>query len=272
MHFDVLQSISLSGDPLVANDDRAGSGARLAWMIDGGTDLGPPGLLGSQGGAAWLASEAQAGFSTAADAPIATIFAEVGERLIAAFARASTRAPEDRWELPVASAIAVRLTGDALECGWLGDCAALHVSNGKVARLGPAADRDSETERARSLAHHGLGTVKKTAPILAELRRSRGRPEMRVLSVNPEHMRVATSAAACAPGDELLLMTDGFAALVDSYGAYDAASLMEAVWAHGLAALAAELRGIEQADSACTRYPRFKVSDDATALWLRIGG
>lgn len=95
---------------------------------------------------------------------------------------------------------------------------------------------------------------------------------MRVLSVNPEHMRVATSAAACAPGDELLLMTDGFAALVDSYGAYDAASLMEAVWAHGLAALAAELRGIEQADSACTRYPRFKVSDDATALWLRIGG
>ena len=33
-----------------------------------------------------------------------------------------------------------------------------------------------------------------------------------------------------------------------------------------------ELRAIEQGDAACTRFPRFKTSDDATALWLRIGG
>ncbi|RYY27422.1 MAG: hypothetical protein EOP62_07575 [Sphingomonadales bacterium] len=272
MQLDVLQSISLAGNSAVPNDDRSGSSARLAWVIDGATDLGPPGLVGSQGGAAWLASEAQAGFFTAADAPIAQIYAHVGARLIAAYAAARTREPEGRWELPIASAIAARLTPDALEIGWLGDCAALHLRDGTVTRLGPQGDRGAESARAASLAQHGLGNVKRNAPILADLRATRGRPTMRVLSVDPQHMVVETQSVACAPRDELLLMTDGFATLIDDYAIHDPASLMAALAEKGLATLAAELRAIEREDAACTRYPRFKTSDDATALWLRIGG
>jgi hypothetical protein len=34
--------------------------------------------------------------------------------------------------------------------------------------------------------------------------------------------------------------------------------------------LADELRSIELEDAACLRFPRFKVSDDATAIWVRI--
>jgi hypothetical protein len=37
-----------------------------------------------------------------------------------------------------------------------------------------------------------------------------------------------------------------------------------------LAALAQTLRAIEQEDAACLRYPRFKASDDASAIWLRV--
>ena len=40
----------------------------------------------------------------------------------------------------------------------------------------------------------------------------------------------------------------------------------------GLADLASELRAIEREDAACRRFPRFKRSDDATALWLRVAG
>ena len=40
---------------------------------------------------------------------------------------------------------------------------------------------------------------------------------------------------------------------------------------YGLGPLAEELRGIEQDDAACLRYPRFKASDDASAIWLRVG-
>ncbi|MGK6318650.1 SpoIIE family protein phosphatase [Sphingomonas sp. DT-204] len=274
MHLDLLQALSLAGDPATPNDDRAGIALRHAWVIDGATDLGPPGLVGPQGGAAWLASEAQAAFTVAADGPVEAIFAGVAERLVAAYARDRTREPEGRWELPLASGLAVRLGDGVLECGWLGDCSGLLRRGERVIRLGPVAeDRGKEIAHAARLARHGLGSVKQNAPILADLRAGRGRPGIRVLGVLPEWMvQVDTVRIPCAPGDDLLLMTDGFAALVDGYAAYDAAGLMAAIAEKDLAALAAELRGIEQADIACARFPRFKVSDDATALWLRIGG
>jgi hypothetical protein len=80
-----------------------------------------------------------------------------------------------------------------------------------------------------------------------------------------------TSRISCAPGDEVLLMSDGFSALIDGYAAYDEAGLFDALAVQGLAGLGERLRAIEAADIACARYPRFKTSDDATALWLRIG-
>jgi serine/threonine protein phosphatase PrpC len=273
MHFDILQSISLAGTITVPNDDRTGAARQHAWVIDGATDLGPPGLVGAQGGAAWLASVAHAAFTASEAQSVEALYGDVGAQIAQAWARDRTRDPEDRWEYPLASALAVRL-GDELEIGWLGDCAGFLWSNGTVRRIGPEKEiRNAEAERAASLAQHGLGSVKRSAPILANLRATRGRTGMRVLSVDPDHMaQLDTARVACAPGDELLLMSDGYAALIDSYAVYDDAALVEAIRSHGLAAIAETLRGIEQEDAACTRFPRFKTSDDATALWLRIGG
>ncbi|MDF7777588.1 protein phosphatase 2C domain-containing protein [Sphingomonas sp. AOB5] len=273
MHFDLIQSLSLAGDAAVPNDDRAGAGEMRAWVIDGATDLGPPGLVGPRGGAAWLSSEAHLAFATTPDAPVEAMSRAVGMHLAAAFEAARTREPEGRWELPLASFLAARIAGSKLEAAWLGDCVALLGSGETTVRLGPVREtRDAEAELAASLASHGLGAPKKSEPILASLKERRGRPGIRVLSVDPVTMaEIDTAATPCAPGDDLLLMTDGFAALVDSYGAYDEAGLMAAVRASGLAALAAELRAIETGDD-FARFPRFKRSDDATALWLRIAG
>ena len=275
MHFDLIHSIGLAGDPAIPNDDRAGCTGNRAWVIDGATDLGPPGLMGARGGAAWLADQAQAAFAAAADAPVEALFADVGGRLIAGYAAARTREPLGRWELPIAASLAVRVDGDALDCGWLGDCVGLHHHAQGVTRLGPLRDRkDEEAARAASLAQHGLGSIRTiAAPAIEALRASRGRPGIRVLGVVPEVMaNVETQRVPCALGDELLLMTDGFSALIDAYGAYDEAGLFAAVRERGLAALAEELRGIERDDAGCTRFARFKRSDDATALWLRIAG
>lgn len=274
MHFDLIQSISLAGNPAVPNDDRAGAAHAHGWVIDGATDLGPPGLVGARGGAAWLANEAHAAFTAAADAPIETISRAVGAHLAAAFDAVRTREPEGRWELPLASFLAVRVTGGRIEAAWLGDCVALLRHGGTVVRLGPIREtRDAEAELAASLAQHGLGAPKRSGPILETLRERRGRVGIHILSVDPATMtHLETAGAACAPGDDLLLMTDGFAALIDSYGAYDETTLMDAVAARGVAALAAKLRAIESGDADFTRYPRFKGSDDATALWLRVAG
>jgi len=74
-----------------------------------------------------------------------------------------------------------------------------------------------------------------------------------------------------APGSDLLLVTDGFLALASDYGAYSADSLMAAALTTGLKTLGEELRAIEDSDSGGDKFPRFKKSDDATALLLRLG-
>ena len=274
MHFDLIQSLSLAGAAATPNDDRAGTVDALAWVIDGATDLGPPGLMGERGGAAWLAGEAQAAFTGAPDAPLDAICRGVADRLAAAYAAARTREPEGRWELPMSSFLAIRLADGALETAWLGDCAGLLRSASGVTRLGPPRqEKDDEAEKAASLAQHGLGSPKRSAPILDELRKSRSGPGKRILGVEPETMAsLETARIPCARGDDVLLMSDGFSALIDAYAALDEASLMAELSEHGLAKLGRRLREIEAADADCSRFPRFKTSDDATALWLRIGG
>jgi len=274
MHFDLIQSVSLAGVFSVPNDDRAGVTNALAWVIDGATDLGPPGLLGMQGGAAWLASEAHTAFTAAADGSLSHICGDVAARLEAMYDATRCRDPIDRWELPMASFLAVRLAAGTLECAWLGDCAAILRQGDRVVRLGPPQqEKDAEVERAARLAHHGLGSPKRSLPILEELRASRSVPNKRILGVEAQTMaHLGTTTAACAPGDDLLLMSDGFSTLIDSYDVFDEIGLMEAMETLGLAALAIRLREIEANDAACERFPRFKASDDATALWLRVGG
>ena len=274
MHFDLIQSLSLAGSHSIPNDDRTGNADTRAWVIDGATDLGPPGLIGARGGAAWLASEAQTALVAAADAPIETLCRDLATHLETRFAAIRTRAPIDRWELPMASLLLVRLTDNALECAWLGDCAGLLRSGDCVTRIGPPGHgKDGEAQQAASLAQHGLGSVKRSAPILDELRRSRSGPDKRILGVEARTMDgVERATIPCQPGDELLLMSDGFAALIDGYGLMDESELMAALDQQGLAVLALQLRETEHADAACERFARFKTCDDATALWLRIGG
>lgn len=275
MRFDLIQSLSLAGDSAIANDDRAGARDTLGWVIDGATDLGPPGLVGPVGGAAWLADEASAALAHAADVPIADMLAALAVRMEERFAEARTREPRGRWELPIAALLLARLGDGALECAWLGDCAGLlRRTNGEVVRLGrPPVERDRETELAKSLASHGLGNIKgREDAVVGTLRGTRERPGLVVLGVEGAIDGAEYQRLACAPGDELLLMTDGFAALIDSYDAFDGTALMTAMTSEGLAPLAMQLRAIEAQDAACTRFVRFKTSDDATALWLRISG
>lgn len=275
MHFDLIQTLSLPGDPAIPNDDRLGARGGLAWVIDGATDLGPPGLLGAQAGAAWLADTANALLAGApADRPVATLLAELAAGVAERFAAVRRRAPLGAWELPCASLMLARREGDAIECGWLGDCVGLLHGPAGTRRLGrPRVSRDAETAHAASVAVHGLGRVKgREGPLIDSLRAARARPDRAVLGVEGACDRIETARYPCDPGDALMLMTDGFAALCDSYGRYDEAALAEAVEGRGAAVLAEELRAIERADAACTRFVRFKTSDDATLLHARVGG
>ncbi len=68
----------------------------------------------------------------------------------------------------------------------------------------------------------------------------------------------------------LLIASDGFLALTSDYDSYDSAGLLAAAKSKGLAALGEELRAVEETDPLGERFSRFKKSDDATALLLRL--
>lgn len=271
MRFDLLQSLSIAGDAHTPNDDRIGCTGRLAWVIDGATDLGPPGLVGTQGGAAWIADAANTAFAQVDDGSIDAICAHVFAQVQRRYAAAQQRDALGRWELPSAAFLAARAGPHGIELAWAADCTALIRRGEEVARIGPRVDRDPEAASAARFAGHGLGAKQRPAEITAMLRQSRSRLPRHVLGVEPlarEDLGLAVVPAA--PGDDVLLMSDGFAALVDSYAALDAEELMASLATRGLVELAFELRAIEAGDAACTRFPRFKRSDDASALWLRV--
>jgi hypothetical protein len=64
----------------------------------------------------------------------------------------------------------------------------------------------------------------------------------------------------------VLVMTDGFSALADTFHAYAWHDLMNAASGKGLKALVGELREMQDQDPYGIRAPRFKHGDDATAI------
>lgn len=274
MHLEVLQTISLNGNPNKPNDDRCGSTAQLAWVIDGATDMGAPGLLGKQGGAAWLACTASNAFGKSKGGSIQETCQAAFRQIEEQFETQRTRNVSAAWEIPKAAFGVAQIADDTLSVAWAADSPILLMSENDVTWCTGEPDTSSEAADALALGA-GIGAAKEISGVVLEDRRAhRARNGHIALSSSAQASAAVTSYAqyAVSEGDELLLMSDGFASLVTDYQKYSAQELARAVRSYGLAVLTHEIRVIEKEDAACLRFPRFKVSDDATAIWLKIAG
>jgi hypothetical protein len=279
LSFSLLDAVTLAGNRARPNDDRWGMSGRRAWVIDGATGLGETIMPGGSD-AAWIAQRASEAMTRhAAIADTRTMMAAVADDLAAAFRAEQLRAPIADWEVPCASFMMATLHDDGLELVGLGDCRGiLSGPDGAITTLG--ADRTSEAREAAFAArHHQTGNEPRyrSHEALEALRAARSRfaaADGDFILV-PDRMFLPSLRPVGWPaveGAELLLMTDGFAALELRYGAIDAAALVAAARSDGLAALAGHLRHIETMDDpAGEKFPRWKRSDDATALHLAIG-
>ena len=280
MAFELLEALSLPGDPAKANEDSFGHEAGGAVVLDGATPLGG-GLMPGPRDAAWIAQ-------FGARRLLAHLRDGDGARkaLRGALADAQKSFEALRlmplqhvWQTPCASMMLAVESGEGVEFLWYGDCAALvKQGDGAVTVVGENFDkRAAEAERART-----IGREKNLSPaanlsrpeILEMLRAARGRINSGNSWLFSPEVKAAAHASRrvirLAPGAILLLMSDGLLALASDYGAYSADSLMAAAQGKGLAALGAELRAIEAGDPGGDKFPRFKKSDDATALLLKV--
>ncbi len=289
MTLEILDSLSLPADPAKANEDAFGHGGHAAVVIDGATPLGE-GVMPGPSDAAWLAQfGARRLMAHLADGGGArkALRAALGDAQ-KSFEALRRHPPEAMWQMPCASMmLAVDAgpptsegrRGAELEFLWFGDCAALiKQGDAPVTMVGDNFDkRAAEGRRAQALAKEknlspaaGLSR----AEFIGPLRSSRNRinsgndwlfsPDAKAAS------HVSRRVMKVAPGASLLLVTDGFLALASDYGAHSADSLMAAAMSKGLASLGAALRAIEEDDSGGDRFPRFKKSDDATAILLKV--
>ena len=110
------------------------------------------------------------------------------------------------------------------------------------------------------------------APLIRENRRWKNRPGgYGVLTADASCLAFAeTARRPAAAATHLLLATDGFYRLVDTYHMLTAGELMQAALERGLAPLHAALRRLEDSDAECLAFPRLKARDDATAMLVGV--
>ena len=279
MGFERIDSLSLPGDAAKANEDSSGHDARAAVVLDGATPLFEDGgLMPGPSDAAWIA---QFGVRRI----LAHLREGDGARKALRGALADTQKsfealrrmpPQEMWQTPCASMMLAVQAEDGIEFLWFGDCAALlKRDEGAVTVIGETFDRKSgESESARAAAKASSKPATAREHHLDGLRARRNRinsgdswlfsPDAKAAA------HVSRRVIRVAPGTTLLLASDGFLALASDYGAYSADTLMAAALDKGLAALGAELRAIEAGDAGGAKFPRFKKSDDATALLLAL--
>ncbi len=285
MAFEILQRESHGAGPEGHNEDRCGARGKLAWVIDGATDIHDGPLTGDRTDAAWLASTADALLAdgTGAEAPsLGTVVDNLTGEIAAHFAAEASRPPRHRWEHPAAAALFVRLEANQLEWLSIGDCALVtrspHGGLSTVNVGGPnAGDRiAAEKLRQRAAEVGAMSAAERRRLMQPQLRAYRQRAQnlpggYAVLSIDrPPAELIVSGAFDIAPGAEILLATDGLMRLIEVFDRYDAESLLDAATSRGVAALLGELRAIEEADSDCTEAPRLKTSDDATGLLVRV--
>ena len=279
MRLDFVAGLSWPGNPEKPNDDAFCHAESLAAVFDGATSLGEP-LLAVDSDAAWIARKGAEGLIVHQDLPPREALARASEDAERDYVAARTRPPRENYELPLASMMLVGARESDLEFLWFGDCAALvGEPGGTVAIVGEAlAKRANESRRVVRLAEqHKLSPAAgvNRPEYLHALRRARNQvntaPDRWAFSPDARCAQYASSTLlTVSPGTAILLCSDGFLALASDYRCYDADALLHAALDRGLRPLFEELRAIENADRDGHKFPRFKTSDDATALIVRV--
>lgn len=283
--FSDLSHATDRGNASKPNEDLAIVERGLMVMLDGATGLGPSIADPRHSDAHWLVHRLQQAIrdkrASCDDFP-RLIKAALSEVTWAYYQKAATYYAElsdiPPYVKPASSLVAVMQEGSKIMAYGIGDCELLlrkadSEETHQIFTRHPVHAALDDASAARYVAHRREGLSHEVAreAIKEQLREGRARmnqPEgYPVLSVD---MRCLVNIRAVnltedyqlARGDQLFLCTDGVSALYDSYQAM----ALHEVFDHEPNILIRMLRNIEQDDAEITRYPRLKVSDDATLL------
>jgi len=131
MAFDLLDSISVPGDPAKPNEDAFAAEDNAAVVFDGATGVGEN-LLPGPSDAAWIAhfgARRLLAHLRDGDAPKDALRHALADAE-KSFAGLRKRPPKEIYEIPVASMMFVAAEEGGFQALWFGDCAALVLRPG----------------------------------------------------------------------------------------------------------------------------------------------
>lgn len=251
-----------------------------AWVLDGVTGINDTTLPGIANDAAWFAARTDHHLRRLLPLMLSAsdLVSTLVDALIADLdgAQGAVNIP-DPYDPPAACLMLAR----RIESGWeairLGDsCLLARAADSPLIRMVdfPNAGFDAwfaaESHTLRLSGETSAPEIRKIlAKPLLENRRRRNRPGFYgVLTADRACLNFVEMQTLGYP-QAILLATDGFFRLTDTYRAFDEDQLLsQAAPPGGIPTLMQRLRAIEAADPACMTYPRHKPSDDATAVAL----
>ncbi|MFZ2469161.1 MAG: hypothetical protein WAW54_12300 [Parvibaculum sedimenti] len=280
----ILDTITDAGHPDKPNEDAFGHASAHAWVIDGATGVADDELLDAPSAAHWLAREASSYFAEHADRhgnDLSSLTKAAIENLAQAFEEKRRRAPNGRYELPSAAMSMVHCDGATLSYANFADChLVLLTDEGEAATFG-----DRHLDREASVRQRIADLIASLAPgedvfaspdVMRFLRAARNRQNTEtgywILGLEPRAVEfIRRWEVPLSKSVTGLLMTDGFASLAYDYERLTPAELARRARDEGLSGILSEIRKIERTEDPDLRlHPRFKRSDDATAVLFRV--
>lgn len=282
----IIDTISDPGKETRPNEDRLGFNRHAAFVIDGATGLGDRQFMEGYGSdAAWIAEFGAIRFAERLNrsADPKTVLRQVSAEARDTFI--ATAGDQPRYAWPLCSLTALQATDSGFRWFGLGDsCMYILHDDGRsdfVIPI-PGAYEWEQHQAAQHIARVGgigtAGVANDDPETLAKLREGRARQNTPngstwTFGVVPEaadHLAMV-DVPIYGGGATALLCSDGLADLVALYKLYDSATLIQRAATAGLKSLVTELRQMERTvDPDGLKYPRYKQSDDTTAILLRL--
>jgi Protein phosphatase 2C len=261
------------------NDDCWGSVSTAVWILDGATGLSKERLFPSApSDAQWFVSAVDSELRNADWSKGTTpLLQSVMQRVHHRFHREAVGRIEQVSLWPLASFALTRVCEGRVEFANLGDCRILwrppdgravkSFGSSRVTELDANVVKEIERLHRQGYTSHEL-VRRAVVPMIEANRKLKNTPEgYWILDVSGEGVaHLQTTIADAADVETILLCTDGYYRLVDTYHRWTDQSLLSDSVHNGVSAMIRELREIERLDEQCLKFPRMKPSDDATGI------
>lgn len=271
---------------LAVNEDAYGYSDSCAWVLDGSTGLSGRNLISGNGSsdARWYAEELSRYLGAHlqdVSKPIPDILSDAVSHCRDEFLQKLGDTEYTRLDVPCTLGVAVRLNCGVLEYAAVGDCRIIvRKTDGGVSEIYDETlcklDENTLNAGIEASKKYGLPLIKCREYMQEQLeavRLSVNRPDGYIAMTDDPDAVLGALNGSIPAGEicDVCLVSDGFSQYYDLFGLEpNSADFIEKVSYSDPENMYKELFAAQSNDASCDKYPRFKLSDDATIVYFKL--